>query len=51
MLIFKKKFKENKEFEGIFGNISFLKMECSKLIKYLTNMCANAQGITISLVT
>jgi hypothetical protein len=31
--------KENKESYGIFVNISFVEMESSKLIIYLTNIC------------
>jgi hypothetical protein len=31
--------KENKEIDGIFENISFVKMESSKIIIYSTNMC------------
>ncbi len=30
---------ENKESDRIFENISFVEMESSKLINYLTNMC------------
>ncbi len=30
---------QNKEFDGISENISFVEMELSKLINYSTNMC------------
>jgi len=36
---------ENKESDRIFENISFVEMESSKLINYLTNMCWSDQGI------
>jgi uncharacterized membrane protein len=39
--------KESKESDEIVGNISFLKMESSKLINYLTNMCLSGQSTTI----
>jgi uncharacterized membrane protein len=39
--------KESKQPDEIVGNISFLKMESSKLINYLTNMCLSGQGTSI----
>ncbi len=37
---------ENKiKFDEIFENISFVKMESSKIIIYSTNMCRSYQGI------
>jgi hypothetical protein len=35
----KKILKENKESDEIFENISFVEMEFSKLVMFLTNMC------------
>jgi hypothetical protein len=39
--------KENSKFDEIFENISFVKMDSSKSINYLTNMCLSGQGTTI----
>jgi hypothetical protein len=36
---------ENKKYDGMFENLSFVEMESSKLIIYLTNMCSNGQGL------
>jgi hypothetical protein len=36
--------KEIQESDGIFENMSFVKMESSKLINYSTNMCGIGQG-------
>ncbi len=45
--MFKFFLKENKECDGICRNISFLKMEVSKLIDYSTNMCWSDHGTII----
>jgi len=37
----------NKKSDRIFENISFVEMESSKLINYLTNMCWSDQGTTL----
>jgi hypothetical protein len=39
--------KENKQSDGIFENILFLKMKSSKLINYWENMCESGQGTTM----
>jgi hypothetical protein len=39
--------KEKKESDRIFENISYIKMESSKLIDYLTNMCRTEQGTMV----
>jgi len=39
--------KENTKYDGILENTSFVKMESSKLIIYLTNMCQSGQGILV----
>jgi hypothetical protein len=39
---------ENTKYDGIFENTSFVKMESSKLIIYLTNMCQSGQGIMVN---
>ncbi len=45
---FKYFFSEAKiKFDGIFENISFVKIESSKLINYSTNMCRSGQGTTV----
>ncbi len=41
--------KENKESDGIFVNISFVEIESSKLINYLTNMCWSDKGTMLEL--
>jgi hypothetical protein len=43
IILFLKKIKNLIEF----GNISFVEMDSSKLINYLTNVCWTDQGITI----
>jgi hypothetical protein len=47
LIFFKKILKENIESDGIFENISFVEMESSKLINYLTNMCPSDLGTII----
>jgi len=44
----KKILKETKKFHGIFGHISFVEIESSKVINYLTNMCWTGQGIVVA---
>jgi hypothetical protein len=39
--------KENKKLDGIFEDISFARMESSKLIDYSTNMCWSDQGTLV----
>jgi hypothetical protein len=36
--------KENKQSDGMFENILFLKMKSSKLINHWANMCESGQG-------
>jgi hypothetical protein len=47
--IFKERFFSEikiKKYDEIFGNISFVILEYSKLINYSTNVCPNDQGTT-----
>jgi hypothetical protein len=52
LLYYYKKFQEtfqteNKIYDGILGNISFVEMEFSILINYLTNMCQSGQDTMV----
>jgi len=52
LLYYYKKFqetfqRENKRSNGILGNISFVEMEFSILINYLTNMCQSGQDTIV----